>query len=294
MSYAATKRGKSASKANRAAARAAAERAAREAEARRRRTRLLVAAGVVVALLVAALITATQVRAAQERARLTGPENMVSDGIALYGDENGQVIGLTTEANGPDVDPRPNGDVRGFGVADVTLYTDYTDADAATFWATSGDEIVERLEGGSYILELHAIGETPAARAAARALACVADAAPDAAIAAHGALLAAQDRLAGASGADLAPVLAAILADAEVTGDGLADCLAGDRFTAWVDGAIQRAADGAVDTELGPVAATGVWVLDEPYDGDPADAEAFAAVLDEAAAAVGAEEESAD
>lgn len=286
MSYAATKRGKAASKAAREAARREAERRAREEARRRRRNRILAALAAVVVVAVVATITVTQVQAARERARLTGPENMRSDGIVLYGDTE-KVIGLTTDPNGPGAPAQATSHVRAFGIVDVKVYADYTDPDAAAFWAAVGEDLTERVAEGDVTVEIHAIGQSQAAVAAARALACVADTRPDDGLTAHGALLAAQDRLATATGADLA----AILADAGITDDAVARCVQGDRFAEWVEGAIERAATGAVDTVIGPVVESGVWILDEPYEGDLTDAEAFGAALDAALEAISLAEE---
>ena len=287
MSYSATKRGKAASKAHREAERLREEAARRAAAARRRRNRLIAVAAAVAVLAVAAVVTVTQVRAADERARRTGPENMLSDGVLVYGDgESTAPVGLTTEANGPGTDPVPTGDTSMFGVVNVKVYADYTDPSAADFWAANGADLAERVVDGNVTVELHAIGESQAAVAAARVLACVADQVPDAALTAHGALLAAQADLAGAGAADLV----AILAQAGVDDDGVASCVTSGRFADWVDGAIRRAADGAVDTVVGPVTASGVWVLNTPYEGAMDDADAFGAVLEEALAAVAIEE----
>lgn len=285
MSYSATKRGKAATKAKREAARIEAERLQKAAAARRRRNHILIATGTVAVLAAATVVAVTQVSAARERARLTGPANMISDGLVLYGDTE-QVIGLTTEANGPRTDPLATSEVRDFGIVDLKVYADYTDPGAAEFWAASGEDLADRVATGDFTVELHAIGDSPGAVAGARALACVADTAPDAGLTAHGALLAAQDRLATATGADLT----AILADAGITDDGVADCLAGDRFADWVPGAIERAAEGAVDTIIGPVAESGLWVLDVAYAGDLADRAELADALDVALASVKGED----
>ena len=197
MSYAASKRGKITSKERAALERERAEAARRAAAARRRRNRILAWGGGTVAVALAVVVTVVQVQAAQARAARMGPENMISDGIVFYGDGEG-LAALTTEANGPGTDPAPTGSARPFGVVDLQVFVDYTDPDAATFWATNADEIADRLDAGEASVEIHPIAPGPDALAPAAAVACVAHVSPDDAVTAHAALLEAQDRLADA------------------------------------------------------------------------------------------------
>lgn len=279
MSYAATKRGKAASKAAREAQRLREEAERRAAEARRRRNRIIAIGASVVVLALVVVVSVVQVRAAAERTRLTGPENMLSDGLLMYGDGESDVpIGLTTERNGPAKDPLPSGDVSIFGIVNVKVYSDYTDPAAAEFWSTNGPDLAERIVEGNVTVELHAIGESAGAVTAAAALACVADHVPDQGLTAHGALLGAGASLDSATDDDVV----ALLTDAGIDDGKVASCVRKGRYRDWVVGAMQRAADGAVDTEIGPVAGTGVFVLNEPYTGGMGDAAAFTEMLEAA------------
>lgn len=288
MSYAASKRGKVQSTQAQAARRAAEERARREAAARRRRRLVLTWGSVAVVLVVAAAITVTQVQAAAARDRLRGPENMMSDGLVLYGDTEG-ILGLVTEANGPGVDPTPTGSARVLGVADLKLFVDYTDPEPAAFWAATGETLGERLVDGDVSLEIHPIGDTTASIAAAAAFACVAQHAPDSGLTAHGALLGAQETLLAAGVDELAPVLRTALADVGIDDEAVAGCIDDERFRPWVEDATARAADFAVYPELGPVTGSALFVLDLPYGGEPDDTEGFMTTVEAAVESVTAQ-----
>lgn len=285
MSYAASKRGKIQSIQAQAARREAEERARREAAAKRRRRRVLIWGGAAVALVVAAVVTVTQVQAAQARDRLRGPQNMMSDGLVVYGDTE-KLLGLVTDANGPGEEPRATGSTRFLGVTDLKLYVNYTDPDPAAFWAANGDALSERLVSGDVSLEIHPIGDDAASIAAASAFGCVAEKAPDQGIVAHGALLAAQDAITAATAEELPGVLQAALSDAGVDAEGVAGCVADERFRPWVEDATQRAAEVVVYPEIGPVTTSTLFVLDLPYGGEPDDTEGFMAALEAAVSQV--------
>ena len=288
MSYAASKRGKVQSREAEAARRAAEERARQEAAARRRRKLVLGWGGAAVVLVAAAAITVVQVQAAQARDRLRGPHNMISDGLVMYGDAE-SVIGLETEANGPENEATPNGSVRVLGIADLKLFVDYTDPEPAEFWAATGEALGERLLDGDVALAIHPIGDDDASIAAAAAFGCVAEHDRDAGLLAHGALLAAQDRIVAASAEELPGVLQAALAEGGVDDDAVASCIADERFFPWVEDATQRAVDFALYPEIGPVTTSTLFVLDLPYSGDPTDTEGFLAAVDTAVENVKAE-----
>lgn len=287
MSYAASKRGKVQSKEAEAARRAAEEKARTEAVARRRRRRILGWGGAAVVLVVAATITVVQVQAAQARERLRGPHNMMSDGLVMYGDTE-TIVGLETRANNPD-DAAPTGSARILGIADLKLFVNYTDPEPAEFWAANGEALSERMVNGDVTVEIHPIGDDAASIAAAAAFGCVAEYDRDSGLLAHGALLAAQDRIVAATAAELPEVLQAALAEGGVDDDAVAGCIADERFHPWVEDATQRAVDFVVYPQLGPITTSTLFVLDLPYTGEPGDTEGFMAAVETAVENVKAE-----
>lgn len=288
MSYAASKRGKVQSKEAEAARRAAEEQARKEAAARRRRRRVLVWGGAAVVLVVAATITVVQVQAAQARERLRGPHNMMADGLVMYGDTE-NVVGLETRSNGPGEEAAPTGSARILGIADLKLFVNYTDPEPAEFWAANGEALSERMVNGDVTVEIHPIGDDAASIAAAAAFGCVAEYDRDSGLLAHGALLAAQDRIVAATAAELPEVLQAALAEGGVDDDAVASCVADERFHPWVEDATQRAVDFALYPTLGPVTTSTLFVLDLPYTGEPDDTEGFMAAVETAVENVKAE-----
>ncbi len=281
MSYAASKRGKVQSNQAQAARRAAEEQARQEAAAKRRRRLVLGWGSGAVVLVAAVAVTVVQVQAAQARDRLRGPDNMISDGLVMYGDTE-KVVGLDVDGNGPGTDAAPTGSARVLGIADLKLFVDYTDPEPAEFWAANGEALSERMINGDVTLEIHPIGDDDASIAAAAAFGCVAEDDRDSGLLAHGALLAAQDRIAAASAEELSGVLQDALAEGGVDDAAVADCIADERFFPWVEDATQRAADVAVYPELGPVTTSTLYVLDLPYSGDLSDTEAFMAAVETA------------
>ena len=282
MSYAASKRGKIQSARAEEARRAAEEQARREAAARRRRKLLLIGGGAAVVVAISASIVISRVQDAEARERLRGPKNMRSDGLVIYGDTE-QLLGLVTEANGPDAPAQPTGDTRMLGVADLKFFVDYTDPQPAALWAAQGEALSQRMINGDVSLEIHPIGFDDTGVAAAAALACVANVSPDSGLAAHTALLAAQDTITAASPAELPAVLKVALTDGglvlESEGaaegakvlDGVADCIDSGRFQRWVEEATERAENFVVYPATGPVTRSTFFFLDLPYDGAPDD-----------------------
>lgn len=228
----------------------------------RRRNRWLawtgVGTSVAVVVVIAVLVVSSQARAAR-----FGPHNMLSDGVVLSGD--GSAITATrTSALAPDADPTPTVVDRTSGVVDLTVYADYRDPQAQQFWATNGESIETWVTNGYATLEIHPLADldgadvstgdpSPSASAttatdstdssllgtmtttgdysarAAGALACVADTAPDSALAVHSALLSAQPDLTE-DGLDDDELLA-LVQNAGVTDEEVADCVGGGDFT---------------------------------------------------------------
>lgn len=290
----------------------------REREAlRRRRNRRLgwTAAGtaVVAVGVVAALVVQSSIRAGH-----VGPTNMLSDGIVLGGDGSAVTAARTTalDAGGTPVATVVD---RTSGVLDLVLYLDYRSPEAETFWSTSSAAIEQWVTAGYATLELHPLAlldgatvtvapspsssastsaatdaaSTDAATAAATpvettgdyslraagALACVADTAPDSALAVHDALLAAQPDL-GASGLDDDELLA-LVQDAGVTDETVADCIGSGSFTDWAQEATDRAAD-SVPYDVGSVTTSPVLLVGgQEYTGPLDDTDALVAFIEE-------------
>ncbi|AEI12365.1 DsbA family protein [Cellulomonas gilvus] len=153
MSYARSAKNKAARKERRAADRrlAAIERARRVRRARLRRLGLRVGAVVGCAAVVGGVVVTAQARA---RADATGPANMASDGILLTGD--GTALTATrTAALGPDDSPVATVSDAASGVLPVTVYVDYRDPLAATFWSMNAAQVESWVTGGYATLEIH-------------------------------------------------------------------------------------------------------------------------------------------
>lgn len=281
MSYASSSRSKQARAEREARQRERARLERRRAIARRRSRRALIALGIVAVLGGGTALTVTQVQAAHARAALDGPNNMLSDGVFLSGDGS-TVTALVTSANDADTPPVATAVDRTAGVPDAVWHVDYTDPDAATFWATNGKTIRDLVTNGQLTLELHPIGHDDAALAAGGVLACVADTDQAAALDVHDALLTAADQLAAATPDDLV----AIATGAGATSTTVTDCISHGRYTGWVDAATDRAADAVPYAALGPVTGTSFAAADQPYEGAPDDAAAFTAFLDQVRASL--------
>lgn len=274
--------------------------------ARRRRAKRLGWAGagtaVVAAGVVAVLVVQTQARAAQ-----VGPQNMASDGIVLTGADDA-ITASRTNALGAAESPVPTVVDRSAGVLDVVLYADYRSPEAATFWSANSANIESWVTGGTATLEVRplalldgaAVGTgtaaspsaTPSPTAtmqttgdysarAAGALACVADTVPDSALAVHGALLAAQPDLTEAGLDDDA--LVALVQNAGVTDEAVADCITSGEFADWARDATERAAD-SVPFDVGSVTTSPVVLVGgQEYTGALDDADALMAFVQEVA-----------
>lgn len=281
----------------------------REVQRRRRNRRLgWTAAGtaVVAVGVVAVLVVQSSIRAGQ-----VGPNNMLSDGVVLGGDGSAITAARTTaiDAGGSPVSTEVD---RTSGVLDLVLYLDYRSPEAETLWSTSSAAIEQWVTAGYATLELHPLAlldgttvtaapsASPSASAsatagddatvdlettgdyslrAAGALACVADAAPDSALAVHDALLAAQPGL-GASGLD-DDELIALVQGAGVTDETVADCIGSGAFTDWAQEATDRAADG-VPYDVGSVTTSPVLLVGgQEYTGALDDTDALIAFIEE-------------
>lgn len=122
---------------------------------------------------------------------------------------------------------------------------------------------------------------------AAGALACVADTAPDSALAVHDALLAAQPDLDEDGLAD--DDLVALVQNAGVTDEAVADCVTGGDFIDWAQAATTRAAE-SVPYDVGSVTTSPVLLVGgQEYTGDLGDADALLAFIEEVSTQLAAE-----
>lgn len=253
-------------------------RIAEQRRLRRRRITLRVVAGVSAVAVVAGAVVGAR---AWVHSRNSGPLNMASDGILLSGYQ-GQVFAIKTAAVAQGGTPVPSTPNRNLGVLDTVFYVDYSDPDAAALWSTAGAALTAGLQAESVSLEIHPIAPdgSASAVAAARAMACVAELAPDSALAANDALL--------TGGQDWTPsTAAAALTKAGVKADGLSGCLSSSRFTGWVHDATARA-KASVPFDAGHVTGTTMFMAGTPYTGAPDDRTAFAKALGDAQAVVAA------
>lgn len=251
-------------------------RLAEQRRRRRRRTTMRVVAGVSALVVVAGAALGAR---AWVHGRNRGPANMASDGILLSGYQ-GQVYATRNAAVPQGGTPTANIPSRELGVLDTVLYVDYSDPAAATLWSTAGAALTAGVQAESVSLEIHPIAPdgSASATAAARAMACVAELAPDAALTANDALL--------TGGQDWTPSSAqAALTKAGVTADGLSGCLTSSRFTGWVQEATARAA-ASVPFDIGSVTGTTMLMAGTAYTGAPDDKAAFAQALSDAQAVI--------
>jgi protein-disulfide isomerase len=257
--------------------------AAKRRQARRAVVLRITAVVAVVAVVVAAGLGAV----AWVHGRNRGPANMASDGVVLSA-YNGKVFTARNGSVAQGGKPVATVSSRMLGVLDVVLYVDYSDPKAHTLWATDGGKIIQKLLAQTASLEIHPIapGGSPSAVAAARAMACVAELAPDQAYAAHLALIT------GGTDWTTTSAAAAIQAGGAKV-PGLASCLASPRFSGWVTEATDRAA-ASVPFDIGHVTGTTLILAGTAYTGAPDDAKAFdtalaaaQAVVDKASASAG-------
>lgn len=180
---------------------------------------------------------------------------------------------------------------RDSGVLDIRLYVDYRCPYCSIFEQENGDALAQLVDDGAATLELVPLtfldrvseGSAYSSRAAA-AVACVVDAQPEAAWAAHAALLAPEVQPAEGGPGHTNDELIALL-DARTGGlsDAVADCVSGERFVpfaqalnSWV---FSTPVPNAVDPALAISGTPFAVVNGIPYEGDPADSEAFRTFL---------------
>lgn len=221
------------------------------------------------------------------------PANMVTGGVLFTGDtSSADGVGVVvSDAPDDNAQPVPLDPAHIGAEHHIRVYLDYRCPYCAAFEHASADTLEQAIVSGSAVVELHPLtfldrvseGSYYSSRAAG-ALACVADAQPAGAWAAHQALLDPGFQPAeGGPGHDNA----AILAELDRATDGLNDearsCIEAERFVpfsqALNDWVFANPVPNAKDPGL-QVTGTPLVVVDGvPYPGDPADATAFRAFL---------------
>ncbi|MFB2580389.1 DsbA family protein [Herbiconiux sp. P15] len=210
-----------------------------EERKRRKRNRILFRTGAVV-VVVGVLAGAGFAIYSGVRASFVGPANMLSDGILFTG--SGEAVAATTTAALQPGEKPVASELDASTVLRLTEYVDYASDDVATFETTNGAALQGYVTAGYASLELHPVAlegaDTYSARAA-NTIACVANGVPDAALAVHNALVAAQPDLDddGLSNDELVT----LVTDAGLDDEGIANCIRGNEFSDWVTDATARA-----------------------------------------------------
>ncbi|MDO9397244.1 MAG: thioredoxin domain-containing protein [Herbiconiux sp.] len=212
----------------------------REEEQRRRRRNRIVAT--VTAVVVGAGILTGVGFAVYNGIRNTfvGPLNMISDGIVFSGDGS-TVTATTTAALQPGASPVPT-ELDESTVLRIAEYVDYASPDVATFETANGAALQGYVTAGYASIELHPValeGADSYAARAANTVACVANTVPDAVLAIHNSLVAAQATL--PEGGLSNDELVTLVKDAGLDDPTVASCITGNEFSDWVGDATARA-----------------------------------------------------
>jgi hypothetical protein len=249
-----------------------------EAARRRRRRRIAWRAGLGVAGVAVLSIGTVTIVSALQPTPMLGPANMASDGILFSG--NGKTVTAATtvaleSGTAPETSPLDTSD----GMLHLVVYTDYGNADSATFETTNGSTLLSWVTSGNATLEVHPVALDDSvnqnySKRAANAVACVADAAPDSVPAVNSALAAAQPT-AGATGLT-DEQLVALVQKAGENDKSVADCITSGTFGDWVADATGRARASVPNSDV-PTLTTAPLVLvnGKAYTGALDDASAF-------------------
>ncbi|MCS5734752.1 DsbA family protein [Herbiconiux daphne] len=252
-----------------------------EERKRKRRTRIAVRTTLIVAG-VAVLAVAGFAVYNGIRSTFVGPLNMLSDGILFEGDGS-TTTAVTTAALQPDAQPVAS-DLDTSTVLRITEYVDYASPDVATFETANASALQSYVSAGYASIELHPVALDGDASGystrAANAVACVANSTPDATLAVHNALVAAQPTLpdGGLSNDDLV----ALVQKAGATDAAIASCITGNEFDDWVAGATARAQQNVPNSDVATLTATPLVIIDgTAYSGALDDTDALNALITE-------------
>jgi len=251
-----------------------------------RRNRFLLQGGILVVLLaIIAIVTLSIVNTIRPAG--PGPLNMASDGIQI-----GKGMTATpTPGLAPKTEPEPNVRVEGSEVIAIQVYLDYLCATCAEFQKVNDDQIQTWLDSGAATIEYHPIallnshsqGSQYSTRSA-NAAACVANYSSSEFYAFNKALFTDQpaDNTTGLTDEEL---FDRATASGVANSESIRRCIDDVAFKAWVKDATDRALSEPIPgsdvqdlTQTPTIIVNGV-----KYDGDPADAAAFSAVVVQAA-----------
>lgn len=229
-------------------------------------------------------ITAEWTPETEQPVLIVWPRNMSSGGVLFAGP--GSPVARESDALGASEAPVANPTERD-RITDVLIYVDYQCPHCRTFEQTNGAFLEQLIADGSATVEVVALsfldrstgGDRVSARTAA-ALACVADAQPASAWAAHRALL--TPGFAGNTAAVTNEVIVSSLQQADVTlTPQVTDCITTERFVgfaqalnSWV---FANPVPGAVNQDARLSGTPSVFVNGVFYEGKSDDAQAFAA-----------------
>ena len=264
---------------------------AREIERKRRaRNSLLIKIVVVLVLLAIAAgvvwFAATTRQAAIDAATpKPGPANMLSDGIILQGDSDGNIVAARTPAIPAEGDAVPTDPQEYADVVTIVVYLDYLCPFCQKFEAANAEQLATWVSAGAATLEIHPIAFLDNASAGSRyssrsanAMACVANFAPDTFFLANAAMYTSQppEGTTGLTNEELV----ALLKTAGVDDEKVTRCIDNESFSQWVTAATKRTADPVPNSTLEEIAGTPtVLVNGIKYPGDPSDAAAFDAFV---------------
>jgi protein-disulfide isomerase len=278
----------------------------REEEARRKKRNRVIRITSLITVGVLALAGTGWAVYSGVRATYVGPLNMLSDGILFTGDAASASAqsetpppptANRTAAIQPDAQPVAS-ELDTSSVLRITEYVDYSSPDVAKFETANGSALQSYVSAGYASIELHPVALEGAGSAdsyatrAANTVACVANTTPDAALAVHNALVAAQSTLpdGGLSNDDLV----ALVQKAGVTDPAIASCITGNEFDDWVANATARAQANIPNSDVTTLTTVPLVVIDgTAYTGALDDTEALNTfitdVFTKATAAAGAE-----
>jgi protein-disulfide isomerase len=220
------------------------------------------------------------------RSTYVGPLNMLSDGILFTSSDGQTTTATTTAAIQPGASNVPSTqDMSQLLV--VTEYVDYASPDVAKFETTNGPALQQYVTEQAATLEIHPVAldgdgsSNSYSTRAANTMACVANTTPDAALAVHNALVAAQPSLpsGGLSDSDLV----ALATKAGATDPAIASCINGNDFDDWVQNATNRAKANVPNSDVTTLTKVPMVVVDgQTYTGALDDSSAFTTFIGDA------------
>lgn len=255
-----------------------------------RRNRVLLQGGLIlVSLAIVAAVTLVIISSIRPPA--PGPLNMASDGIVI-----GEGMSVeTTPALQAGEEPVASTPAGGDPIA-IQIYVDYQCSLCQQFEATNAEQIANLVEQGVATVEYKPVAVLDRASAGSRystrsanAAACVANYAPDSFYDVNAALLDQQPEEQTEGLTD--EQLTALIADAGVSDERIAECITAEQFENWVAAATERATtDPDLEDENGDFATPRVLVNGELYAGPVDDAPSFTRFIAEADSEAFAEE----